>query len=193
MKSRTWLAAIVAACVIPLGCAQSACALSLPSIVSGDYVGEGYACRILLQGVGNTGQRGLELKCIRPNNEQTTGLVYGPQACPSEWYMVPLTQWGGGDQKSKDKALQSREFLAPDGSLVVAVGFGIAEKFPATWARIVDYDLQTATLRVGTFDALIVGGGVDVILNKRQAVVLTQPYAGCSAAAFKPHDRAVGL
>lgn len=194
MKTRTWLAAIVAACVLLCACSFPASAANLPSLVSGDYVGEGYACRVLLQTVRDTGLRGLELKCTRPNDEQSTGLVIGPQLCPNEWYLVPLGQWGGGDQLAQDKAMQSREFLAPDGSLITAYGVGILDKFPATWARIVAYDLQTATLRVGTFDALIVGGGVDVILVKKQAVVLGQPYPGCSGTepAKKPRVRVFG-
>lgn len=166
-------------------------AANLPSSTSGDYTGGSYGCRILLQGVRDTGQRGVELKCTLPNNEQSSGLTIGPQSCPNEWYIVPLSQWGGSEaNKSK---LQQISYITPDGAIHTSYGVGILDKVPAKWARIISYDSQSVRVLVGSLQELISGGGELVIWAKREEVALSQPYTGCGPTSFtKPRVRVFG-
>lgn len=174
-------------------CSASVYSLEIPSSVSGDYYGGGYVVRVLAQTVQRAGQNGIELKTIRPNSEQTSGLTIGPQACPNDWYLVPLAQWGGGDQQSVEK-IQTVSYLTPYGSPVASFGFNILDKFPATWARIVAYDSQSLTLRVGAFSDLVSGQGTLVPMVKVQSVLLTSPYSGCSVTTLsRPRVRVFGL
>ena len=110
-------------------------------------------------------------------------LFRSPQACPNEWYVVPLSQWGGGDQLTLDKGLQWREYLAPDGSLITTLGVGIVDKTPATWLRITDYTASEITVRIGAFNTLIVGGGDVLVLSKAQQITPSAPYPGCGVPA----------
>lgn len=185
MKSKTcWIFVLLMA-------AFSLNAANLPSATSGDYTGGNYGCRILLQGVTNTGQRGLELICTLPSNHQSTGLTIGPQLCPNEWYIVPLSEWGS-TEANKGK-VQEISYITPDGAIHTAYGVGILDKVPSKWARIISYDSQSVRVLVGSLQELIGGGGELFVWAKREEVVLSQPYLGCGVTSLsKPRVRVFG-
>lgn len=157
--------------------------VEIPSAVTADYTGSGYACRFVgNQYFGGT-HYGLEVRCTRPNNEQTIGLAVGP-ACPSDEWLIPLAQWGGGDQEGAFK-LDRIDYMTSTGPVSVA-GPGLARKVPATWLKVVGYDLgRSVTVRIGRFDEIAApaNGGTLVTLTHREWIVPALPYAGCGAPA----------
>ena len=167
-----------------------ASAADIPSSATGDYTGGGYACRIVAQAVPSAGQNGLEVRCTRPNSEQTIGLTVGNLACPQTEYLVPLTQWGGGDQvPGKVFAMQSLQWKDASGAVVTSYGFGITEKFPATWFRLASVSPGvSASALIGGFYELQAGGGTPVALQYRQFIAPTYPYPGCGAVSAQPFD-----
>lgn len=160
-------------------------AADIPSDAIGDYVGDSNACRFE---PGNYGpNNGLEVKCVRPNLEgsrQTTGLST-VNGCPSSSTLVPLTQWGGesGQESGAAKSLQAIYWYDADKRLVTSWGYGIAEKFPNKWIRVVQYFSQGLIYaRIGTFEQLLgPDGGALISFNQVQDLAQPHPYPGCGA------------
>lgn len=78
-----------------VACAQGAGNVRLDSSASGDYVGNGWNCRLLAYiHPTSAAHRVLEFQCTGPDNRQRLALstVYG---CPGG-QPIPLTPYGGG-------------------------------------------------------------------------------------------------
>ena len=97
MKTKTWLAAIVAACVMLCACAQSAAAEQIGSNVSGVYAGPDRVCRIVVSRYQSLWVQS-DARCIEfVSGAQTraTAMVWSPNACPTETWAIPLDQVAG--------------------------------------------------------------------------------------------------
>lgn len=89
---------LLLACAIGIaGCSQSASAADIPSNASGDYIGDGWNCRVLAYELspGAYPSRALDLTCTDGNNETRVGVAvaYGcPQAAPgTSVHLAPFT------------------------------------------------------------------------------------------------------
>lgn len=84
---------LILGCLIACGLANIASAADIPSNASGDYIGDGWNCRVLAYELspGAYPSRALDLTCTDGNNETRVGVAvaYGcPQAAPGT--SVPL-------------------------------------------------------------------------------------------------------
>ncbi len=169
--------------IVLLCAAFGAPAVDIPSSASADYYGQQYYCRVLPQAISAT-HRGLELQCTKPDNRETTGLTVG-QGCPTSYFLVPLTEWGSGGITELDKA-ERVSWVAPDGNVLTAFGFGIRNK-STLWARVDNYTIGAKVhLVVGSFGDLIAGGGggTSLPLEFAQTANSPAPYPGCGAATY---------
>ncbi len=172
---------VAAISLLALCTALVAPAADIPSSAIGDYNGAENACRIEPYAIA-AGHRALDVKCVRPNDRQTTG-VSVVNGCPTTDTLVPLTQWGG--ESGQDKAsMKLEEILWIDGHgrYVKSTGWGIASKFPNEWIRVVAIGDGTLSVRIGSFQALQGPDGGSLLLFTRSATHTQQfPYPGCGA------------
>lgn len=184
---------LVFVALIALSFAASAYTL-FPSAISGDYVGSNFSCRVLATGFGNGTHVVLDIRCTLPSHQQTIGrsVLYG--GCVSTDQFVPLTRWDGTDfstslTKNDWISLPTIEALKISEDQTV-YGYGLTNKFPLTWARLVSATGPTIgsfgqlTIRVGSSDEVIAGGGTLLVLSKVQNIVPPIPYAGCGLSRY---------
>lgn len=153
--------------------ATQAFGASIPSAITGDYSGYKFDCRFEagIHVVSND-HKALTLRCILPDNQQTTALalVYG---CPNEWTMLPLNEWGGTGVKSSPMI----SYINPKGEKVyVFADLGSFTKTTTPWVRITGYSLGNyVDVMIGPYSELSTGGGTPYRFTMHQITNLFYP------------------
>lgn len=89
MRSAALLVLVLALCR-PLSAEPLPLPVEVPSSVTGDYVGGGWACRFVAE-LQKDERRGILLRCTLPTNAQATSVSTSVQ-CPDEWLLLPVTE-----------------------------------------------------------------------------------------------------
>lgn len=97
MKTKSWLAAIVAGCLMLCACAQVASAAQISSNVSGIYAAPDRVCRLVFSRYQSLWVQS-DARCIEFVSgalTHATSTVYAGTTCPTETWAIPLDQTAG--------------------------------------------------------------------------------------------------